>query len=48
MGTSIGQIIIIVLISILIFGDIPKLLKHLNLKLDKSKSSKQKKQQDLD
>jgi Sec-independent protein translocase protein TatA len=31
MGVSVGQIIIIVLISILIFGDLPKLLKTLKL-----------------
>ena len=31
MGISIGQIIIIVLISILIFGDLPKLMKSFKL-----------------
>ena len=41
MGVGIGQIIIIVLISILIFGDVPKLLKKIGVRsLDSSISKK--------
>lgn len=43
MGIGLGQIIIIVLISILIFGDIPKLLKRLQVHSNESISLKKKK-----
>jgi len=39
---SIGQIIIIVLISILLFGDLPKLLKFFKSYGDSNISSKKK------
>ena len=42
MGIGIGQIIIIVLISILIFGDVPKLLKKIGVGSLDSSISKRK------
>jgi len=42
MGIGIGQIIIIVLISILIFGDVPKLLKNFGMSSSDSNVSKKK------
>lgn len=42
MGIGIGQIIIIVLISILIFGDVPKLLKNIGVRSLDSSTSKRK------
>ena len=42
MGIGIGQIIIIVLISILIFGDVPKLLKNIGVQSLDSSISKRK------
>ena len=42
MGIGVGQIIIIVLISILIFGDVPKLLKNFGMSSLDSTVSKKK------
>ena len=43
MGIGLGQIIIIVLISILIFGDLPKILKSLKISSKESIDLKKKK-----
>ena len=43
MGIGIGQIIIIVLIFVLIFGDVPKMLKNLGVRSLDSNISKKKK-----
>jgi len=43
MGIGLGQIIIIVLISILIFGDLPKILKSLKINSKESIDLKKKK-----
>jgi Sec-independent protein translocase protein TatA len=43
MGIGIGQIIIIVLIFVLIFGDVPKMLKNLGVRYLDSNISKKKK-----
>lgn len=42
MGISVGQIIIIILISILIFGDVPKLLKKFGGSIDQDVHEKKK------
>ena len=44
MGVSLGQIIIIVLVFILIFGDLSKILKSIKTNLDRVGAVREKKQ----